>query len=246
MATIDKAIDKLGALLGYPDWETLSLANRLMFVTHAIDDLIGELNLQRVPQLVNYIDVDALTGGTAQTLPSDFGTVYSVYTNSASYPNEPVYEIPVTLPPDREFAANLPQFRTGLASVEITNVGSARRISAYPIDSQATDITVAYRPANSGSVGTTSEIPLHEAFHNNLVPVEAAWLACKYCTWATKGMSAEAAPARRDELYQHLSVLRMEQRRQFKLLSNTIDADGPSSLIVGFGALRNQRRFGGR
>lgn len=241
MATIDKVLDRVSVLLHRPSFDSLPLDSRLAITQHVIDDLIIELSLNRIPDIISSTTLD-ITGGTDEALPSDFGSVYLITTDPAQYPDEPIYEIPVTNMLDREYQ-DLAAYKTGLSAVEIRNVNTGRRLVAVPLDAQLTYLKIWYKPSTGGDLEITSTVPIHESFHMTIVPVEAACRMLPYCTWSH--IPPEGQQARREELMQHLATQRISSFQNFIRLSSRINPGGPSAQIVGFGAFRNRMRFGG-
>lgn len=242
MATIDKVLDRVSVLLDRPSFESLPLDSRLAHVQHTIDDLMIELSMNRIPDIVTSTTLD-ITGGTDEALPSDYGSMFLVTTDPAEYTNETIYEIPVINLLDSEFSQDADAFRTGLAAVYVRNVNTSRRLVAVPADAALTYLKIWYKPATGGDLEITSTVPIHESFHMTVVPVEAACRMLPYCTWPK--LSPENQPARRAELGASLQQLRGVALSNFVRLSNRLNPGGPSTQIVGFGALRNKLRFGG-
>lgn len=238
MATVDQVIDNVNRLLGYPSWDTLSLSTRLGFVQDAVAGLMNELSLNRIPDIVSSVQ-KTITGATPVSLPTDFGQAFLVTTDPASYVGETVYEIPITTMLDRGHFVDKAAFKTGLAGVEIRNVGTSRRLVAYPLDAASTDLVVWYKPVAS-ALDMTSEIPIHEAFHLTLLPVRVARRMVAYARWD----EVEDQAAKRVELKQNLIEMEAEELISFKQLVQRINPGGPKRELVGFGAARNQRRFG--
>lgn len=238
MATVDQVMDSVNRYLDYPSWDSLSLSTRLGYIQDAVAGLVNELSLNRVPDIISSVQ-KTLAGGTPVTLPTDFGQAYLVTTDPANYPNETIYEIPVTNMLDRGHYAGKAAFKTGLAGVEVRNVGTSRRLVAYPEDAQSTYLLVWYKPTAS-ALSMTSEIPIHEAFHTTLLPLRVARRMVPYAKWD----DAADIPGRRAELKQHLMEMEAEETVSFKQMVQRINPGGPKREITGFGAARNMRRFG--
>lgn len=238
MATVDQVIDGINRFLGYPSWDTLPLSTRLGFVQDTVAGLINELSLNRIPDVVVSVQ-KTITGATPVSLPADFGQAFLVTTDPASYVGETVYEIPITTMLDRGHHADKPAFKTGLAGVEVRNVGTSRRLVAYPLDTESTDLVVWYKPTAS-ALAMTSEIPIHEAFHNTLLPLRVARRLVAYARWD----EVQDQVARRAELKQHLLEMEAEETASFKQMVQRINPGGPKRELTGFGAARNLRRHG--
>jgi hypothetical protein len=241
MAQIDDVVDALATLLHYPEWDTLTMVQRLYHVTRAVQDLMDELQYTRVPSLVKRVELE-LDGEDGVPVPADYGSAYHIVTDPSYYTGEAPIQLSMTYAPDADFDSI--DFADGRVSrVEERTENGVTRLYGWPHGASTTQVLLYYRPGAVGDLSLGDDVPLAERFHLNVVPVLAAMYALPYCTW--EGLDGASNKARRDELAAALGPQSAAAVAKFKnLIHHPGGTGGPRATIGGFGAGRNRARFG--